>query len=311
MVVIKPSFYSLASVLLSLQAVVTPLFLLNEVVESFTTHNTQLKSNLIVKSDTSSKLAQQTDGSYGEPSSRRIFFSSAIATGLGSGLIPFLPNAEAITGDKKVNAKLRGYGLPAMENVSGLTSLLEVYGKGANRFPLLVQFSYPLSWVVTKPSNDVNGEDGTVQAGDYAKGDTSTFFVNEEAGSVKNIGEQSKLFYEQQIVKAISQKGVNVYQDFKITKFKVSPDNPNYVIADFKYTLLTGAGFEVNRKGVGSITSVGKGVEVLWCAVTEQRYKKMEETLRNIAGSFRVYADGVNFSGDLYQEGKDGRDFLS
>lgn len=297
MTIIKPSLHALASILLSL-------VFLNEAVESFTTHNTQLKSNLIVRSDTSSKLAQQKDGSYGEPSSRRDFFSAAVVAGVGSGLIPFLPNAEAITGDKKVNAKLRGYGLPAMENVSGLTSLLEVYGKGANRFPLLVQFSYPLSWVVTKPSNDVNGEDGTVQAGDYAKGDTATFFVNEDAGNVKNIGEQSKLFYERAVVKAISQKGDNIYQDFKVTKFKISPDNPNYVIVDFKYTLLTGAGFEVGRKGVASITSEGKAVELLWCAVTEQRYKKMEETLRNIAGSFRVYAEGVNFSGELYEGGK-------
>jgi len=42
-----------------------------------------------------------------------------------------------------------------------------------------VQFNYPLSWVVTLPSNDVNGEDGTVQAGDYGKGDTATFYVLE------------------------------------------------------------------------------------------------------------------------------------
>lgn len=307
MVIITPSFRSSANFALCLQVFVAPLFFLNEGVESFTSCNTQLKSNLIVVSDTSSKLAQQKDGGDDEQFSRRNFFSAAIATGVGSGLIPFLP-ANAITGDKKVNAKLRGYGLPTVENVSGLTSLLEVYGKGANRFPLLVRFIYPLSWVVTKPSNDVNGEDGTVQAGDYAKGDTATFYVNEDAGNVKNIAEQSKLFYEQSIVKAISQKGDNVYQDFKVVKFKVSPDDPNYIIADFKYTLLTGAGFEVNRKGVASITSVGKGVEVLWCAVTEQRYKKMEDTLRNIAGSFRVYADGVNFSEELYKGG--GKDFI-
>lgn len=67
----------------------------------------------------------------------------------------------------------------------GFTPLLEVYGKGKNRFPILVLFQYPLSWVVTLPSNDVNGEDGTVQAGDYAKGDTATFFVYEEPGNIK------------------------------------------------------------------------------------------------------------------------------
>ena len=63
--------------------------------------------------------------------------------------------------------------------------MLAVYGKGKNRFPILVQFIYPLSWVLTLPSNDVNGEDGTVQAGEYAKGDTATFFVYNDPGNVK------------------------------------------------------------------------------------------------------------------------------
>lgn len=78
------------------------------------------------------------------------------------------------------------FGLPPVSDVQGgFSPLLEVYGKGRNRFPILVQFNYPLSWVVTVPSNDVNGEDGTVQAGEYAKGDTATFFVYEEPGNVK------------------------------------------------------------------------------------------------------------------------------
>ena len=77
-------------------------------------------------------------------------------------------------------------GLAPVANVKGgFSPLLEVWGKGANRFPILVQFQYPLSWVVTLPSNDVNGEDGTVQAGDYAKGDTATFFVYDDPGNVK------------------------------------------------------------------------------------------------------------------------------
>ena len=77
-------------------------------------------------------------------------------------------------------------GLPPIANVKGgFSPLLEVWGKGANRIPILVQFQYPLSWVVTLPSNDVNGEDGTVQAGDYAKGDTATFFVYDDPGNVK------------------------------------------------------------------------------------------------------------------------------
>jgi hypothetical protein len=66
-----------------------------------------------------------------------------------------------------------------------------------------------------------------------------------------------------------------------------------YVLVDFKYELLTGAGFEVDRKGIASITSEGPAVELLWCAVTRQRYSKLEPTLRKIASSFRCYADGI------------------
>ena len=82
--------------------------------------------------------------------------------------------------------RLTRLGLPQVGNVQGgFSPLLEVYGKGVNRFPILVQFQYPLNWVVTLPSNDQNGEDGTVQAGDYAKGDTATFYVYDEPGNVK------------------------------------------------------------------------------------------------------------------------------
>ena len=38
--------------------------------------------------------------------------------------------------------------------------------------------------VVTLPSQDVNGEDGTIQAGEYAKGDTATLYVYQDEGKV-------------------------------------------------------------------------------------------------------------------------------
>jgi hypothetical protein len=44
--------------------------------------------------------------------------------------------------------------------------------------------AHPVTWVVTIPSNDVNGEDGTIQAGEYAKGDTATLFVYQEDGHI-------------------------------------------------------------------------------------------------------------------------------
>jgi hypothetical protein len=67
---------------------------------------------------------------------------------------------------------------------NGLTPLLEIWGKGKNRFPLLVQMNHPITWVVTLPNNDLNGEGGTIQAGEYAKGDTATFFVYQDEGHV-------------------------------------------------------------------------------------------------------------------------------
>lgn len=86
----------------------------------------------------------------------------------------------------------------------------------------------------------------------------------------------------------------------KIEPTKGEYRDQDYVIVDFKYELLTGAGFEVDRNGVASVTSVGDAVEVLWSASTRQRYKKMEPTLRTIAKSFRCYADGLNLSSELY-----------
>jgi hypothetical protein len=71
------------------------------------------------------------------------------------------------------------------------------------------------------------------------------------------------------------------------------------MLVDFQYQLLTGAGFEVDRKGVASITSEGKAVEVLWSASTSNRWKKTETQLRNIVKSFRCYADGMNLSSEL------------
>lgn len=243
-----------------------------------------------------------------EGDSRRDFFTKTAgvaAFGLGC---PFLPidAASAVSGVGKVNAKLKGYGLPPVGDVpGGYSSLLEIYGRGKNRkFPILVQFNYPLSWVVTLPSNDVNGEDGTVQAGEYAKGDTATFFVLEDAGNVKDIASEPKSFFEKAIIKAISQKGDNMYQSFKVIKTDpVAHGDQQYVLVDFKYELLTGAGFTVDRRGVASVTSQGDGVEVLWCATISQRYKKMEDTLRYIAGSFRCYTDGLNLSDELYTGG--------
>ena len=239
-----------------------------------------------------------------DESSRRVFLSQvttgvAVFGGLGNGVLsPFPASAASLN---KVNAKLQAYGLPGVASVSdGMTPLLEIYGKGKNRFPLLVTFNHPLSWVVTVPSNDVNGEDGTIQAGEYAKGDTATLYLYTDPGKVSDINSQPKELFEKAIVKAISQKGDNMYQNFKITKLEPSTAGAQqYMLVDFKYQLLTGAGFEVDRKGVASVTSEGNAVEVMWAASTAVRYKKTENVLRDIVQSFRCYADGIKLDSDI------------
>mmetsp|Transcript_7145 Transcript_7145/g.14609 ORF Transcript_7145/g.14609 Transcript_7145/m.14609 type:complete len:302 (-) Transcript_7145:227-1132(-) len=247
-----------------------------------------------------------------EGDSRRQFLSQTLATGFtysaaalaSTGVLAPLP-ANAANAQDKVNARLKSYGLPAITNVpSGMKPLLEVYGKGKNRFPLLVLMTHPFTWVVQLPSNDVNGEDGTIQAGEYAKGDTATFFLYADEGHVDDIGKADKALFERTLIKAISQKGANMYQNFKVTKAIPQTGNPDYggkdyVLCDFKYDLLTGAGFEVERRGVASVTSEGPAVEVLWAASTRERFKKTETTLRDIVGSFRVYGDGLNFSEEI------------
>lgn len=237
-----------------------------------------------------------------EGQDRRAFFSNVAAAAGAVATANFLQiqPANALGGGiKKVNAKLAGLGLPEMRDLpSGFTPLCELWGKGPNRFPLLVNFAHPADWVVSVPSMDLNGEDGTVQAGEYGKGDTATFFVYEEAGNVPDIASQDKAFFTNVLQKAISQKSANIYQNFKVKKIvetKGEYKDQTYMIVDFQYQLITGAGFEVDRKAVASVTSQGKAVEVLWCAATDLRYnKKLQAVLRDIAASFRVYSDGLD-----------------
>ena len=66
-----------------------------------------------------------------------------------------------------------------------------------------------------------------------------------------------------------------MYQNFKVTKVnpQTGPEynGKQYVTGDFRYELLTGAGFEVDRRGVFAVTSEGPAVEVLWAASTRER----------------------------------------
>jgi len=285
-------------------------------VSGFTTITTTTTPTKIQASPTNNNNDDTVDSV--DTDSRRQFMSKTLASvasfsvasmaGVaGSGVLLPLP-ANAASAEVKINARLKSYGLQPITSIaSGMKPLLEVYGKGKNRFPLLVLMNHPLTWVVQLPSNDVNGEDGTVQAGEYAKGDTATLFVYEEEGHIDNLYEtavKDKAIFTRTLIKAISQKGGNMYQDFKVTSVRPQDGNADYpagkqyVLCDFKYTLLTGAGFEVERSGVASITSEGPAIEALWAASTRIRFKKTEQQLRDIVSSFRIYGD-VNFDKEI------------
>ena len=83
----------------------------------------------------------------------------------------------------------------------------------------------------------------------------------------------------------------DVYEDVKPKKLNVvtAPDGTEQVFFDFGYTLLTRAGFTVERKGVASAVQVGDSAMALVCATTALRFKELEPMLRGSADSFRVY----------------------
>ncbi len=193
--------------------------------------------------------------------------AQAAGVGLTVGAAPFLvwgpPKPAQAASLSKINTELAGYGLPPIVNVpGGFSPLVEVYGKVAGakkeRDTLLVQFFYPSLWVVSKPSIDKNGEEGTISAGDYQKGDSAAFFVGEGPSSGK-LDQQSDAYFGEVVTRAIGQKSSNVYQNFKVLKKRPGAKGSNgaqYYIIEFKYELLTGAGFTVDRKGVASVTQV-------------------------------------------------------
>lgn len=181
---------------------------------------------------------------------------------------------------KKFNAKLSTLGLTELSSIpNGFNAILESYTQSNPK--LLVEFFYPNSWLAIRPSINTNGEAGTVSAGDYGKGDSAALFVSDAS-------KDSKDFYQKVLIGGISQRGDNQYQNFAI--IKVRPGTiKDYVLVDFEYELLTGAGFVVERRGVGSITTIGSKAPVLIAVTTASRWKKLEPTLRTVADSFRAY----------------------
>jgi len=221
-----------------------------------------------------------------------------VAGAIGVGVL----RPEAVLAES-FDERVSRFGLPPQSKApGGFTPTLELYGRGqGDRQRLLVRFNRPSLWVLVKPSVDVNGEDGTLSAGDYQKGDNAALYVTGAPPS-GTASLSDKAFVQQILSEAISQKSANIYENFKVKKIYpgVNEAGHEYMLADFQYDLLTGAGFVVNRVGVGSITNVGKGTQAMVAATTQTRYKKNEADLREVANSFRVYDGSASALANLY-----------
>ncbi|CAM9608660.1 unnamed protein product [Pylaiella littoralis] len=238
----------------------------------------------------------------GSPCSRSEALGTLGAALLGAAVVGTgVPAPASAASLAEANKKLSQFDLPPVVNVpDGFNTLVEGYGKdgalknslgSSNRDPILVTWNYPKGWVVSRPNTDTNKEAGTVSTGDYGRGDSATLFV----GPKSLIGGSSlsnKETMEGVVKKALSQKGENQFQSFKLKSVKDGATDfasNKYYIADFQYELLTGAGFTVERKGVASVAQVGNSVNAVVGATTANRAKTVKPQLQEIAGSFRVY----------------------
>lgn len=203
-------------------------------------------------------------------------------------------------GEKEVNKFLTNNGFPAMKVPGGLSPLALYIGlappanidgsKTKERYfksTLLVRFLYPSGWLVETPSITENGEAGKIAANNYLKGDAADF-VSLPKPKGKGLADLDKEFYKTLIG---SQMTSDVYEDVKVKKIKgvTTDDGFQTNQFEFTYTLLTRAGFTVERKGVGVVADVGDAITGLVIATTAQRFKGLEEDLRNCIGAFRAY----------------------
>lgn len=203
-------------------------------------------------------------------------------------------------GEKEVNKFLTNNGFAAMKVPNGLSPLALYIGLAAPanidgsktkeryfKSTLLVRFLYPSGWLVETPSITENGEAGKIAANNYLKGDSADF-VSLPKPKGKKLEDLDKEFFKTLIG---SQMTNDVYEDVKVKKIKAvtQPDGAETIQFDFTYTLLTRAGFTVNRKGVGAIMDVGDAVTGLIIATTDQRFKVLEEDVRKCTDAFRAY----------------------
>lgn len=130
---------------------------------------------------------------------------------------------------------------------------------------------------------------------DYIKGDSAFLYVLPVKEKIETIDTS---LIRNFILKALSQKGdpVESLKIYRVDETKIKGvDGQKYILVDFSYQLNTEAGFLISRRSVMSITNVGDGyLQGLVAVTTDQRWGGkgkvgLEETLRTVAESFRVY----------------------
>jgi len=204
-------------------------------------------------------------------------------------------------GNKEASSFLKAQGLPAMPTGDGLSPMVQYIGTAppanidgmkAKERPftstLLVRFLYPSGWLVETPTLTENGEAGKIAANNYQKGDSADFVAiplsKDETLESLNKEKFKKL--------VSSQMTSDVYEDIKIkkvTKF-AGEDGAQLANIDFTYTLLTRAGFTVERRGMASTMVVADSVVGLVMTTTSDRFKGLEKDFRQCIDSFRAYA---------------------
>jgi hypothetical protein len=209
-------------------------------------------------------------------------------------------NEFAPKGERDINNFLKTQGLPPLTVGKDLSALVGYIGtanpanidgsktKGrAFGGTLLVRFVYPSGWLPQTPSITENGEAGNLGANNYIKGDSANFAAIPlpKGGSIADV---SKDLIKELL---IAQMSNDVYEDVKVKKLKqvTQADGTETAVVDFTYTLLTRAGFTVNRKGVAGCMVAADCVVGIVTATTEERYKNLEPLLRASADSFRAY----------------------
>jgi len=224
-------------------------------------------------------------------------------------VLPLLPahadvygaNSDLPTNMNDVNKFLKSQGFPAMASGNGMSPLMKYIGTAAPanidgqkvkertfKEILLVRWLYPNGWLITSPDITENGEAGTLGANNFIKGDSQVFTSGKMVAG-KSLEEQPKEFFGRLLS---SQMTSDVYEDVKPKKIKAvtMEDGTEMVFFDFSYTLLTRAGFTVERKGMASAVQLnGDTALALVCATTALRYKELEPLLRQSVDTFRAY----------------------